>query len=76
MALALGAGALAVLVFTVGGLFFLTLPFSIAAWILGARLKEHVPQHPHAGVAVLLGIIGTVLGVVAGGLYIAIGPSA
>lgn len=72
--LALGSGALAVLFLTVGGLYFLTLPFSVAAWVLGARTKRLTPEHPQAQVTLLLGIVGTVLAVVAGGVYIALSP--
>lgn len=64
-ALAFGAGALGVLAFTAGTLFFLTLPASVAGWILGAKAKGQTSGRDQAKVAVIIGIVGTVLGIVA-----------
>lgn len=72
--LVLGSGALGVLVITLGGLGFLTLPFSVAAWVLGAKARRRAPDHPHARVAMLLGVVGTVLALVATGVYAAVSP--
>jgi hypothetical protein len=64
-ALALGSAALGLLVFSAGMLFFLTLPGSIAGWLLGRRAQERGDGRDQANVAVIIGIVGTVLGVIA-----------
>lgn len=64
-ALGLGAAGLAVLVTTVGALFIVSLPASIAAWILGRQAQRHETGRDQARVAVTIGIVGTVLGVIA-----------
>jgi hypothetical protein len=59
----LGVTSLAALVLTVGLLFFLTLPFSVAAWALGRRGRRHATSTTRglylAGE--VTGLIGTVI---------------
>lgn len=69
-ALALGAGALGLLAFTAGMLFFLTLPASVAGWVMGSKAKAETSGRDQANVAVIIGIVGTVLGVVAAVIWI------
>jgi hypothetical protein len=64
-ALALGSAGLGVLFFSAGALFLLTLPASIAGWILGRQAKRPEAGREQANVAVIIGVVGTVLGVVA-----------
>jgi hypothetical protein len=71
-ALAAGAAALGLLVFTAGVLFFVTLPASIAGWVLGSRAKQAGVHTDQANVAVIIGIVGTVSGVVAAVVWILI----
>ncbi|HEX7299072.1 MAG TPA: hypothetical protein VF257_08690 [Solirubrobacteraceae bacterium] len=72
MALALGSAGLGVLVFTAGALFVLTLPASVAAWVLGRQAKTLESKREQANVAVIIGIVGTVLGVIAAVAWILI----
>ena len=69
-ALILGAGSLGLLVFSAGVLFFLTLPGSIAGWILGHRAKGPDTGGDQANVAVIIAIVGVVLSVIAGVVWI------
>jgi hypothetical protein len=69
-ALAFGAGSLGLLAFSVGMLFFLTIPASIAGWILGHRAKRREIGRGQADVAVILGIVGLVLGLIAAAVWI------
>jgi uncharacterized membrane protein len=71
-ALAAGAAALGLLVFTAGVLFFVTLPASIAGWVLGNQAKHAGVRTDQANVAVIIGIVGTVSGVVAAVVWILI----
>jgi hypothetical protein len=71
-ALALGSAGLGVLFFSAGALFLLTLPASIAGWILGQQAKRRDAGREQANVAVIIGIVGTVLGVVAAVVWILI----
>jgi hypothetical protein len=70
LALGLGAGALGVLFFTAGMLFFLTLPASIVAWTLGNRAKGAPAGGDQANLAVIIGIVGVVFGAIAGVVWI------
>ena len=65
IALAAGAAALGLLAFTAGMLFFVTLPASIAGWVLGSQAKQAGARVDQANVAVIMGIVGTIAGVVA-----------
>ena len=65
-----GSGSLGLLVFSAGLLFFLTLPGSIAAWVLGNRAKRVDGARDQANVAVIIAIAGVVLGVIAGAVWI------
>jgi hypothetical protein len=65
-----GSGSLGLLVFSAGLLFFLTLPGSIAAWILAKRAKRVDTARDQANVAVIIAIAGVVLGVIAGIVWI------
>ena len=69
-AVAFGAGGLGLLFFSAGALFFLTVPASIAGWILGNQAKRGEAGRDQANVAVIIGIIGVVLGVIAGVVWI------
>jgi hypothetical protein len=69
-ALILGSGSLGLLAFSAGLLFFLTLPASIAGWVLGARAKRMQSGREQANVAVIIAIIGVVLSVVAAAVWI------
>jgi hypothetical protein len=71
-ALALGSAGLGVLFFSAGALFLLTLPASIAGWVLGQQAKRREAGREQANVAVIIGIVGTVLGVVAAVAWILI----
>ena len=71
-ALALGSAGLGVLFFTAGALFVLTLPASIAGWVLGRQAKRGDGGPDQANVAVIIGIVGTVLGVIAAVAWILI----
>jgi hypothetical protein len=64
-ALAFGAGGLGLLFFSAGALFLLTIPASIAGWVLGNQAKRREVGRDQANLAVTIGIIGVVLGVVA-----------
>jgi hypothetical protein len=65
MALAAGVAALGLLAFTAGMLFFVTLPASIAGWVLGNQAKRAGTRVDQANVAVIMGVVGTIAGVVA-----------
>jgi hypothetical protein len=69
-ALALGAGGLGLLFFSAGMLFFLTIPASLAGWILGAQAKRRELGRDQANVAVVIGIVGVALGVIAAVVWI------
>jgi hypothetical protein len=75
VALALGAAALGLLALSSGVLFPATLPGSIAAWVLGRRAKQAQGGSDQGNVAVIIGIVGTVLSLGAAGLWIAIWAS-
>ena len=64
-ALAFGAGGLGLLFFSAGPLFLLTIPASIAGWVLGNQAKRREAGSDQAKLAVTIGIIGVALGVVA-----------
>ena len=68
--LIVGSGSLGLLFFSAGVLFFLTLPGSIVAWILGNRAKRQSTARDQADVAVIIAIAGVVLGVIAGVVWI------
>ena len=51
-------------------LFFLTVPASIVAWVLGNRAKRLGSARDQANVAVIIAIVGVVLGVIAGAVWI------
>ena len=70
VSLIFGSGSLGLLVFSAGVLFFLTLPASIVAWILGNRAKRLGTAPDQANVAVIIAIAGVVLGVIAGAVWI------
>jgi hypothetical protein len=72
LALAAGAAALGLLALSTGAAFFLTLPASIAGWVLGLRAKRIEGGRDQGNVAVIMGIVGTILGVAAGAIWIAI----
>jgi hypothetical protein len=65
-----GSGSLGLLFFSAGLLFFLTLPASIVAWVLGRRAKRLDTGRDQANVAVIIAIAGVVLGVIAGIVWI------
>jgi hypothetical protein len=69
-ALGLGAGGLGLLAFTAGMFFFLSIPASIAGWVLGVRAKRRETGRDQANVAVIIGIVGVILGVIAGVVWI------
>jgi len=69
-ALIFGSGSLGLLVFSAGLLFFLTIPASIAGWILGNRAKRLETGRDQANVAVIIAIVGLVLGVIAAAVWI------
>jgi hypothetical protein len=69
-ALIFGSGSLGLLVFSAGLLFFLTLPASVAGWILGNRAKRVDAGRDQANVAVIIAIVGIVLSVIAGAVWI------
>ena len=69
-ALIFGSGSLGLLVFSAGLLFFLTIPGSIAGWILGNRAKRLEIGRDQANVAVIIAIVGLVLGVIAAAVWI------
>ena len=69
-ALIFGSGSLGLLAFSAGLLFFLTLPASIAGWILGNRAKRQENGRDQANVAVIIAIVGVVLSVIAGAVWI------
>jgi hypothetical protein len=72
LALAAGAGALGLLVISTGALFVVTLPASIVAWVLGRRAKRLEGGSDQGNVAVIMGIVGAVLGAGAGVFWVAI----
>jgi O-antigen/teichoic acid export membrane protein len=57
-------------VFSAGLLFFLTIPASIAGWILGNRAKRLETGRDQANVAVIIAIVGLILGVIAAAVWI------
>jgi hypothetical protein len=65
-----GSGSLGLLFFSAGLLFFLTLPGSIVAWVLGHRAKRLETGRDQANVAVIIAIAGVVLGVIAAVVWI------
>jgi hypothetical protein len=69
-ALIFGSGSLGLLVFSAGLLFFLTLPASIAGWILGAKAKRMANGGEQANVAVIIAIVGLILSVIAAAIWI------
>jgi hypothetical protein len=69
-ALGLGAGGLGLLFFSGGMLFFLTIPASIAGWVLGVKAKRREIGRDQANIAVIIGIVGVVLGVIAAVVWI------
>jgi hypothetical protein len=69
-ALAFGAGGLGLLFFSAGALFLLTIPASIAGWVLGHQAKSREVGRDQANLAVTIGIIGVVLGVVAAVVWV------
>jgi hypothetical protein len=69
-ALIFGSGSLGLLAFSAGLLFFLTIPGSIAGWILGNRAKRLETGRDQANVAVIIAIVGLVLGVIAAAVWI------
>jgi hypothetical protein len=71
-ALIFGSGSLGLLVFSAGLLFFLTLPASIAGWVLGSRAKRASNGRDQANVAVIIAIVGLILSVIAAGIWIAL----
>jgi hypothetical protein len=71
-ALIFGSGSLGLLVFSAGLLFFLTVPASIVGWVLGSRAKRASDGRDQANVAVIIAIVGLVLGVIAAGIWIAL----
>jgi hypothetical protein len=71
-ALIFASGSLGLLVFSAGVLFFLTLPGSIAGWILGGRAKRGSDGRDQANVAVIISVVGVVLGVIAAAIWIAL----
>ena len=71
-ALIFGSSSLGLLVFSAGLLFFLTLPASIAGWVLGNRAKRASNGRDQANVAVIIAIVGLVLSVIAAGIWIAL----
>jgi len=71
-ALATGAAGLGLLVFSAGMLFIVTLPASIAGWVLGNRAKAADAGSDQANVAVIIGIVGTLFGVIAAIVWIVI----
>jgi hypothetical protein len=71
-ALGTGAASLGILVVTAGMLFVVTLPASIVGWVLGKRAKRADPTSDQANVAVIMGIVGTILSAVATVVWIAI----
>jgi len=72
VALGTGAASLGLLVFTAGMLFVVTLPASIVGWVLGKRAKQADPTSEQANVAVIMGIVGTILSAIATAVWIAI----
>jgi hypothetical protein len=69
-AMIFGCGSLGLLAFSAGLLFFVTLPASIAGWVLGARAKREQAGRDQANVAVIIAIVGVVLSVIAGAVWI------
>lgn len=65
-----GSGSLGLLFFSGGLLFFLTIPGSIAAWVLGHRARRLDAGRDQANVAVIIAIAGLGLGVIAGVVWI------
>jgi hypothetical protein len=71
-ALAAGAAALGLLAITSGVLFFVTLPASIAGWLLGRRAKLADGGSDQGNVAVIMGIVGTIFSLIAAAVWILI----
>ena len=77
-AVALGITGLALLVLSLGSLFVVTLPCSIAAWVLGARARRQIDSGAsgrgkgQAVAALWLGRIGVIAGVAAMVVFIAL----
>jgi hypothetical protein len=69
-ALIFGSGSLGLLVFSAGVLFFLTLPASIVGWVLGTKAKRQENGRDQANTAVIIGIVGVVLSVIAAAIWI------
>ncbi len=68
--LIVGSLSLGVLFFTGGLFFFVSIPASIVAWVLGHRAKRSERGSDQANVAVIIGIVGLVLGVIAAIVWI------
>ncbi len=77
-AMTLGITGLALLVLSLGTLFILTLPCSIAAWALGKRARDQIASGPNgqgegqATAALWLGRIGVIAGIAAMVVFIAL----
>ncbi len=77
-AMTLGITGLALLVLSLGTLFILTLPCSIAAWALGKRARAQIASGPNgqgegqATAALWLGRIGVIAGIAAMVVFIAL----
>jgi hypothetical protein len=69
-AMIFGSGSLGLLAFSAGLLFFVTLPASIAGWVLGVHAKRMESGRDQANVAVIIAIIGVVLSVIAAAVWI------
>jgi hypothetical protein len=70
VALAAGAAALGLMAFSAGMLFFVTLPASIAGWVMGSQAKQAGARVDQANVAMIMGIVGTIAGVIAAVVWI------
>jgi hypothetical protein len=53
------------LAFFGGWLFVISVPASIAGWVLGVRARRRAARRDHADLAVLIAVIGIVFGTVA-----------
>jgi hypothetical protein len=77
-AVALGITGLALLVLSLGALFVLTLPCSIAAWVLAGRARRQIESgatshgEGQAAAAMWLGRIGVIAGIAAMVVFIAL----
>jgi hypothetical protein len=77
-AVVLGTSALVLLVLSLGSLFMLTLPCSVAAWVLAGRARKQVESgatargEGQAAAALWLGRIGVIAGVAAMVVFVAL----